>query len=321
MGRLVDKIAISCYNNIMTKLMKKGLIMRLIAGFIAFAAFTPVAHAFEAQYGPYFGFIANPDLNFSIRHLAFIDNYQPVRSQPYQASTWTPPVSSVAPAYYQPYQPPQYHVPHYSVSYYQPQISPLNQKPVAYPIPAQTVRAGERVSFTVRGYDQEGDYLQYMATNVPHGANFNSYPPIFSWTPTLMQVGRYSVNFRVSQGGAAYADTSVSIIVLHPDGYMPISTCIAGPGPYFFAFNSSLNAAEGNLYTYQVIGNAANNNQLTYRIVDGPQGLTINEKSGYMRWVPAFNQGRIQPYEVRIGIYNGVCESVRTFTIMVEDIK
>lgn len=300
--------------------------MRFIFCFIVLTAFMPVAHAFEIQYGPYFGFIADPDLNFSVRHLAFVNNYRPLSIA--QNTAYQPPVWNYTPlSYYQPsYQPPQYQPPQasYYPYYYQPQhpqISPVNQKPVAYPISAQVVRAGQRVFFTVQGYDAEGDYLQYTATDVPQGAYFDQYAHSFSWTPTLLQVGQYAVNFRVSEGGVAYADTSASITVLHPDGYMPISTCIAGPGPYFFNFTPGTMAREGNLYTYQVVGNAANNNQLTYRMVDGPIGLTIDEKSGYMRWVPAFNQGRVQPYEARIGIYNGVCESVQTFRITVEDTR
>lgn len=58
----------------MQKMMKKEFIARLLLSGIILTIFTPVAHAFEVQYGPYFGFIANPDLNFSVRHLAFVDS-------------------------------------------------------------------------------------------------------------------------------------------------------------------------------------------------------------------------------------------------------
>lgn len=306
--------------------MKKGLRIRLIFGCIILIAFTPVAHAFEFQYGPYFGFIANPDLNFSIRHLAFVDpphyyqpSYQPppMYLQPFvdqvsYSSAYTP----------APYNYTSYQNQNYQQNYYQqPHISPVNQKPIAYPIQQQVVRAGQMVSFMVQGYDAENDYLRYTATNVPQGASFNEYTHTFSWMPLVTQVGQYAINFRVSEGGIGYADTSATIIVLDQNGAMPAYTCIAGPGPYFFNFNPSAIATEGDLYAYQITGVAGNNNQISYRVIDSPIGFTIGEKTGYMRWIPAFNQGRTQPYTVRIGMYNGVCESVQSFIIAVQDVR
>lgn len=200
-----------------------------------------------------------------------------------------------------------------------PQISPLNSNPVIYPIEQRAVRAGETLRIQVQAYDREGDYLQYSMTGEPQGAVFDQYSRTFVWTPTPLQIGQYRVNFRVSQGGQQYADMGVAIYVLDRTGNLPLTACSAGPGPYLFGFNPSGTVREGDLFSYQIIAGSGNNNQASYRIVDGPIGLTVDARTGYMRWVPSFNQSGTYP--VRLGIYNGQCETVQTFTITVQDVR
>ena len=199
------------------------------------------------------------------------------------------------------------------------QISPLDSVPIIYPLQQQTVRAGDMLRFQVQGYDREGNYLQYSMTGEPQGAQFDQYSRTFVWTPTPLQVGQYRVNFRVSQGGQMYADTSATIYVLDRTGNVPYTACSAGPGPYLFGFSPSSTVREGDLFSYQIIAGSGNVNQASYRIVDGPIGLTVDAKTGYMRWVPSFNQSG--SYQVRLGVYNGQCETVQTFTIMVQEVR
>jgi hypothetical protein len=201
----------------------------------------------------------------------------------------------------------------------QPQISPLNSVPVIYPIQQQTVRVGETLRIPIQAYDREGDYLQYSMTGEPQGAVLDQQTHTFIWTPTPLQIGQYRVNFRVSQGGQMYADTGVAIYVLDRTGNLPVTACTAGPGPYLYAFAPSSTVREGDLFSYQIIASSGNGNQVSYRIVDGPIGLTIDSKTGYMRWVPSFNQSG--NYQVRIGIYNGQCEGVQTFNLTVQDVR
>ena len=213
---------------------------------------------------------------------------------------------------------------YYGSDYYnqyngQRQISPLNSNPVIYPIQQQTVRAGDTLRIQVQGYDRDGDYLQYSMTGEPQGAVFDQYSRTFIWTPTPLQVGQYRVNFRVSQGGQQYADTGVAIYVLDRTGNLPYTSCSAGPGPYLFGFSPSGTVREGDLFSYQIIAGSGNGNQASYRIVDGPIGLSVDAKTGYMRWVPSFNQSGTYP--VRLGVYNGQCETVQTFTITVQDVR
>ncbi len=207
----------------------------------------------------------------------------------------------------------------YGYNYQHPQVTPLDSEPTILPIRDQSVRVGDTIRFQVQGYDREGDFLRYSSVGEPQGATFDPQTRVFSWTPTALQIGKYVVNFRVSQSSQMYSETSAVIYVLDRTGQLPVTACTAGPGPYIFGFSPSSTVREGDLFSYQIIAGSGNGNQASYRIVDGPIGLTVDARTGYMRWVPSFNQSGTYP--VRVAIYNGQCESVQTFTITVQDVR
>jgi hypothetical protein len=65
-------------------------------------------------------------------------------------------------------------------------------------IPDYTVTAGQALSFTVNGTDEDGDTVYYSADSLPLGASFQNQQ--FTWTPTEAQVGIWQVVFNVSDG-------------------------------------------------------------------------------------------------------------------------
>ncbi len=199
-------------------------------------------------------------------------------------------------------------------------VTPVNRLPVFAPIAPITIRAGQSVRFTVQAYDPEGDYLRYSNVIVPKGAQYDDRTHTFYWLPTPLQIGTYSVPFRVSDLRPDYVEMSVLITVTDQYGYLPSPTCIAGPGPYYFDFNPPTLVREGDLWSYWVIGSSGNINPVTYRLVDGPPGMSIDRDSGYMRWVPAFNMGG-GTYPVRIAAYNTKCEAMKNFSVTVTEVR
>ncbi len=199
-------------------------------------------------------------------------------------------------------------------------VTPVNRSPQFVQIPPFSTRAGQTIQFTVEAQDYEGDYLRYSATDLPAGSIFDDRSHTFYWVPTGLQIGRFQLPFRVSDARPDYVEMRVSVTVTDQNGYLPYPTCTAGPGPYYFNFYPPTAAREGDLYAYNVIGASGNNNPVTYRVVDGPAGLTIGERTGYIRWVPAFNQGG-GVYPVRIAAYNNQCEAMKNFSITVRDVN
>jgi len=62
------------------------------------------------------------------------------------------------------------------------------------------VYAGRTIQFQVEATDPEGFNLEYSANNLPSGATFNPATQIFSWRPTLAQLGTHTVVFGVDDG-------------------------------------------------------------------------------------------------------------------------
>ncbi|MSR73770.1 MAG: hypothetical protein EXS60_01825 [Candidatus Pacebacteria bacterium] len=90
----------------------------------------------------------------------------------------------------------------------------------------------------------------------------------------------------------------------------------------FSNFNPPLAAVEGQLSTYnlQSISTGSYSNQISYRLVNGPDGMIVLP-NGQVAWTPAFNQGRANSYMVTVAAYNGSCENAETFYITAADMN
>jgi PKD repeat protein len=77
-------------------------------------------------------------------------------------------------------------------------ISPVNDAPILTTIGAQTIRAERLLTFTLDAQDVDSSPLTYSAAGLPAGAS--CIGQTFSWTPTSMQTGTYTVTFTVSDG-------------------------------------------------------------------------------------------------------------------------
>lgn len=94
--------------------------------------------------------------------------------------------------------------------------STVNQAPELVPIDNKTIRQGQTLQFTVSAVDLDsGSDLNYVAVNLPQGAQFSPSSGEFSWTPAANQIGTHKITFSVSDGVSAHSQT-VAITVLLP---------------------------------------------------------------------------------------------------------
>jgi ELWxxDGT repeat protein len=97
-------------------------------------------------------------------------------------------------------------------------VGDVNQQPTLDPIAAQTVTAGQLLSFTAVGSDTDvpANSLTYsLQGTVPAGASIDPNTGVFSWTPTADQVGSHSLTLRVTDNGSPtlFAEQVVNITV------------------------------------------------------------------------------------------------------------
>lgn len=86
-------------------------------------------------------------------------------------------------------------------------VRPFNAPPRFTPTRPQNIPANERFEQRISAFDPDGthpDLIRYLGVDLPSGASLNEQTGVFTWTPTIRQVGTHT--FRViatDQFGAA----------------------------------------------------------------------------------------------------------------------
>ena len=92
-------------------------------------------------------------------------------------------------------------------------VNDVNAPPEFWYIASKTVKETENLQFTINATDIDGDALKYSSVGIlPTGSTFNNISRVFSWTPTDVQKGTYSVQFNVTDGiDVDYLTVSVTV--------------------------------------------------------------------------------------------------------------
>ena len=186
-------------------------------------------------------------------------------------------------------------------------IEKVNHAPTLAAITDQTIP--EMVLFNsliLAGTDPDAETLSYSVESGPTGLTVNGTSGVVSWTPTEAQgPGDYTVAVRVTDPAGLHADRSFTIHVTE-----------VNRDPSLAAI------ADRTVYPGDAVGLTASGsdpdlpaNTLTYSLVSGPPGATVNPTSGAFAWTASATLG---DYPVTIGVSDGVGGTAqRTFTIHV----
>lgn len=181
----------------------------------------------------------------------------------------------------------------------------VNQAPTLNPIGEKNVTANKTLNFTVSGSDPDGDTLTYSATNLPTGATFDSSTGVFSWTPTVSQIGSYVVTFNVFDG-VSTASEDVTINVK------------ANSAPVLDAINDK-SVDENQSLNFTVSGNDLDGDSLNYSATGLPTGATFDSSTGAFSWTPSYNQAGT--YTVTFTVSDGNLTDNKTVTITVNNVN
>jgi len=153
-------------------------------------------------------------------------------------------------------------------------VGNVNRPPELGVIENKTVVQNSLLTFTVTATDPDNDNLTYSANNLPAGASFNSTTRVFSWTPTLAQVGSYqAVHFEVRD--ASLSDSEDITINVTNSNTAPVLAAIG---------DKTVN--ENSLLTFTLSATDPDGDTLTYSSTTLPSGATLNSSSGAFAWTP-----------------------------------
>ena len=179
-----------------------------------------------------------------------------------------------------------------------------NRAPVITAIPAQSVVAGNALTFTVSGSDPDGNTLTYSASGLPSGATFNTGTHIFAWTPTTSQTGTFTPTFTVSDGSLSASTAATITVTAVNQNQAPVITPIA-----------TQTVTPGNLLSLTVKATDPNGNPLTYTASNIPSRAVFRPDTQDFLWVPTSSQ--IGTYSVTFSACDGAMTTKTNVTMIV----
>lgn len=188
-----------------------------------------------------------------------------------------------------------------------------NQTPTLTGALTHNIAPNQILSFTLAGADLDNRPVQTltyaMYGQVPVGATLNPSSGVFSWTPTLADLGTYVVVFGVTDDGAppktAYLTTTITVAEVVPFNPPPVLTA-----PISLAVVLGENAA----FTVS----ATDDTVVTLSASNLPAGATFAPATGAFTWLPT--QAGTYPITITaIDSGNPVAWSSTTIMLTVHD--
>src|SRR5262249_42892018 len=173
---------------------------------------------------------------------------------------------------------------------------------------AQTINDGQLLQFNVSAASPF--VVTLMATGKPSGSTFADHhnnTGTFTWTPTLAQVGSYSVSFKADDGFGGIDTKSVSIQVVHTN-----------TAPVLDPIGDKTVERGSTLYA-TLMGSDVDNDPLSYRVTGMPPygSLTdLGDGTGYIQLSPT----ALTPTgtsTLTVYLSDGQVETSQTFSVTV----
>jgi hypothetical protein len=186
-------------------------------------------------------------------------------------------------------------------------IPVLNNPPVITSSPVTSVNETATYSYQVAVADADNDTLTYSLTTAPGWLSINSATgAIIGTTPDVTVDTNYAVTVSVSDGIDNVTQNYILIVKMVNNA--PRITSIAV---------TSIN--EGQDYIYQVNASDANNDSLTYSLIQSPNWLSINSDIGLITGI-APNVDSNTNYLITINVSDGKSFVTQTFNLTIKDI-
>ena len=193
-------------------------------------------------------------------------------------------------------------------------VQEVNQTPTLGVISNQSVDEGAAVTFTAQGSDADvpAQVLTYALSGAPQGATINPTTGLFSWTPTEAQgPGTFNITVVVSDNGSPNLSASRTVeIVVREVNSAPMLALIP---------NQTVAAGGSVTFTASATDADLPSNQLSYFLIAGPAGASIDAGTGAFSWTTSLAQAGTHTVTVEVRD-NGspALTSRQSFDVMVE---
>jgi len=160
--------------------------------------------------------------------------------------------------------------------------STTNQPPVITSSPVTVAYEKGYFYYQVAASDPNGEVVKFSLSIKPSGMNINSKTGVISWRPS--DSGTYSVIVKASDPAGLYSTQSFKVTVLN---HIPNN-------PPKIASEPVLSVTAGMLYTYDVNATDPDGDALFYRLITAPAGMSIDDSTGLITWIPFSSQAGVK---------------------------
>jgi len=172
-------------------------------------------------------------------------------------------------------------------------IVPVNDIPVITSDAVVTAKENHSYSYEVEAIDDDGDALTYALSDAPQGMFIDGNSGLIQWLPGFDAEGSKSVTVIVTDIYQAIASQTYTLTVVNTNRAPQITSI---PVVY---------AKEGTTYTYAALASDADGDQITYRLINAPDEMTIDASSGVINWLPNYHQAGTHLVQLEVQDSNG----------------
>ncbi len=185
-------------------------------------------------------------------------------------------------------------------------LGQINRAPAITTVPDVEALAGRPYAYDVDAADPDGDPLTYRLTAGPAGMTIDAATGRIAWTPASAELGTRDVAVRVEDGRGGSAEQRYTLgVVAAPPNRPPVFTSVP-----------VVSATVGAAYAYPATAADPDGDPLTFSVLSGPQGLTVNAGTGAVAWAPAAAQ--VGPQAVTLQVSDGRGgTATQAFTVLV----
>ena len=157
----------------------------------------------------------------------------------------------------------------------------INNAPYFTSTPVTTAYTGEDYYYDADAVDDDGDDISYTLIESPEGMMINTATGEVEWLGVdITDLGEHNITIRATDEHGLYAEQSYVLNVIDWDNN----------APYFVSTPITV-ASKDEEYRYDADAIDPNGDDISYSLIDGPEGMEINEDNGLVTWTPKASGG------------------------------
>ncbi|NEZ66600.1 tandem-95 repeat protein [Leptolyngbyaceae cyanobacterium CCMR0082] len=156
----------------------------------------------------------------------------------------------------------------------------LNEAPEIISEPNLEGSIGKPYRYDVDATDPDGDPVTYSLLLAPEGMTIGEETGVIEWDPQETDRGTQSITVQAADGRGGVTEQSFDLVV---DDAPPNRPPVFTTGP---VVDARVNTA----YEYDADATDLDGDELTYALVNGPEGMAIDPQTGAVSWTPTAEQ-------------------------------